>query len=125
MMERPARAKGADAFRTISEAAQEVGVAPHVLRFWETKFPTLRPLKRGGSRRYYRPRDIELLHRIKRLLHEEGYTIKGASKALRSGNDPGSGSAQDLDRGSDRNADQNSDKGTVETVAEAADMGEA
>jgi|GEM_PF-1101263 len=79
--------KGPDAFRTIGEAAQEVGVAPHVLRFWETKFPTLRPLKRGGSRRYYRPRDIELLHRIRRLVHEEGYTIKGAAKALRAGAD--------------------------------------
>lgn len=85
-MSRPAREKGPNAFRTIGEAAEEVGVAPHVLRFWEGKFAGLRPLKRGGSRRYYRPRDIELLHRIRRLLHDEGYTIKGAAKALRNGN---------------------------------------
>lgn len=84
-MSRTAREKGPNAFRTIGEAAEEVGVAPHVLRFWEGKFATLRPLKRGGSRRYYRPRDIELLHQIKRLLHKEGYTIKGAAKALRNG----------------------------------------
>ncbi len=84
-MGRPAREKGPDAFRTIGEAAEEVGVAAHVLRFWETKFSGLRPLKRGGSRRYYRPRDIELLHQIKHLLHDEGYTIKGAAKALRTG----------------------------------------
>ena len=87
-MARPAREKGPDAFRTIGEAADEVGVAAHVLRFWESKFPGLRPLKRGGSRRYYRPRDIELLHQIKHLLHNEGYTIKGAAKALRNGNAP-------------------------------------
>ena len=78
------RDKGPDAFRTIGEAATEVGVAPHVLRFWEGKFAGLKPLKRGGGRRYYRPRDIALLHQIKRLLHDEGYTIKGAQKLLRS-----------------------------------------
>tara|TARA_R110002096_G_scaffold140607_13_gene295156 strand:+ start:61 stop:552 length:492 start_codon:yes stop_codon:yes gene_type:complete len=83
MTESDVRAKGPDAFRTIGEAAAEVGVAAHVLRFWEGKFPALCPLKRGGNRRYYRPRDIELLHRIKRLLHEQGYTVKGAQKVLR------------------------------------------
>lgn len=79
--ERPAKAS--TAFRTISEVAEELGVAQHVLRFWETKFPAVRPLKRGGGRRYYRPEDVELLRRIRRLLYEEGYTIKGAQKALR------------------------------------------
>jgi len=76
-------AKASTAFRTIGEVAEDLGVAQHVLRFWETKFPALRPLKRGGGRRYYRPEDVELLRRIRKLLYEEGYTIKGAQKALR------------------------------------------
>ncbi|MEO8812525.1 MAG: MerR family transcriptional regulator [Caulobacteraceae bacterium] len=67
--------KGPDAFRTISEAADEVGVAQHVLRFWETKFPFVRPMKRAGGRRFYRPGDIEILAEIRRLLHQEGYSI--------------------------------------------------
>ena len=75
--------KGPNAFRTIGEAAEELGVAPHVLRFWEGKFRALRPLKRAGNRRYYRPTDMELLRRIKSLLHDEGFTIKGAQKVLR------------------------------------------
>jgi DNA-binding transcriptional MerR regulator len=79
--ERPAKA--ATAFRTISEVAEELGVAQHVLRFWESKFPAVRPLKRAGGRRYYRPEDVEILRRIRKLLYEEGYTIKGAQKALR------------------------------------------
>ena len=76
-------AKAATAFRTISEVAEELGVAQHVLRFWESKFPAVRPLKRAGGRRYYRPEDVEILRRIRKLLYEEGYTIKGAQKALR------------------------------------------
>lgn len=76
------RTKSADAFRTISEAAAEVGVEPHVLRFWETKFSRLKPLTRAGGRRHYRPSDIALLHRIKQLLHEDGMTIRGAQKVL-------------------------------------------
>jgi DNA-binding transcriptional MerR regulator len=84
MMSGGTRAKGPHAFRTIGEAAEELGVAPHVLRFWEGKFRTLQPLKRAGNRRYYRPVDMELLRQIKYLLHEEGFTIKGAQKALRS-----------------------------------------
>lgn len=75
--------KAASAFRTISEVAEELGVPQHVLRFWETKFSQVRPLKRGGGRRYYRPEDIELLRRVKGLLYSEGYTIKGAQKLLR------------------------------------------
>ncbi|HLY55789.1 MAG TPA: MerR family transcriptional regulator, partial [Stellaceae bacterium] len=82
----PARrvvAKSATAFRTISEVADELDVPQHVLRFWETKFPQIRPLKRGGGRRYYRPDDVELLRVIKQLLYGEGYTIKGVQKLFK------------------------------------------
>jgi DNA-binding transcriptional MerR regulator len=75
--------KSASAFRTISEVAGELDVAQHVLRFWESKFPQVRPMKRGGGRRYYRPEDVDLLRQIRSLLYEEGYTIKGAQKLLR------------------------------------------
>lgn len=75
--------KSAQAFRTISEVAQELDIPQHVLRFWETKFDAVRPLKRGGGRRYYRPEDVGLLATIRRLLYEEGYTIKGVQKLLR------------------------------------------
>ena len=75
--------KSAAAFRTISEVAGELDVAQHVLRFWESKFPQVRPLKRGGGRRYYRPEDVDLLRQIRSLLYEEGYTIK-AQKLLKS-----------------------------------------
>ncbi len=81
MRERPA--KESTAFRTISEVAEDLGVAPHVLRFWESKFSQVRPLKRAGGRRYYRPEDVEILRQIKVLLHQEGYTIRGAQKLLR------------------------------------------
>jgi DNA-binding transcriptional MerR regulator len=75
--------KSATAFRTISEVAGELDVAQHVLRFWESKFPQVRPLKRGGGRRYYRPEDVDMLRQIRALLYEEGYTIRGAQKLLR------------------------------------------
>jgi len=75
--------KSAEAFRTISEAAEIVDVPQHVLRFWETRFAQVRPMKRGGGRRYYRPNDIDLLLGIKRLLYDEGYTIKGVQKLLK------------------------------------------
>ena len=75
--------KSADAFRTISEVAEELDVPKHVLRFWEIKFPQIRPMKRGGGRRYYRPEDIELLSGIRALLHSDGYTIKGVQKILK------------------------------------------
>ena len=81
--------KSAAAFRTISEVAGELDVAQHVLRFWESKFPQVRPLKRGGGRRYYRPEDVELLRQIRSLLYEEGYTIKGAQKLLKGHKRPG------------------------------------
>ena len=76
-------AKAADALRTIAEVSAELDLPAHVLRFWETKFPELRPVKRAGGRRYYRPRDVELLRRIKTLLHGQGFTIRGARKAIR------------------------------------------
>ncbi len=78
-------AKSPDAFRTISEVAADLDVPQHVLRFWETKFSQIRPLKRGGGRRYYRPEDVDLLRRIRTLLYGEGYTIKGVQKVLRDG----------------------------------------
>ncbi|KZL16733.1 MerR family regulatory protein [Pseudovibrio axinellae] len=75
--------KSADAFRTISEVASELDLPQHVLRFWETRFTQIRPLKRGGGRRYYRPDDLELLRGIRHLLYGEGYTIKGVQRILR------------------------------------------
>lgn len=76
-------AKSADAYRTISEAAAEVDLPTHVLRFWETKFTQLKPVKHKGGRRLYRPQDVALLKGLRRLLYAEGYTIKGAQKYLR------------------------------------------
>ncbi len=75
--------KAQGAFRTISEVADKLDVQQHVLRFWETKFSQVRPLKRGGGRRYYRPEDVALLQRIHHLLYTEGYTIKGVQKLLK------------------------------------------
>jgi DNA-binding transcriptional MerR regulator len=75
--------KSAQAFRTISEVAQDLDLPQHVLRFWETRFAQIRPLKRGGGRRYYRPEDVDLLRAIRRLLYGEGYTIKGVQKILK------------------------------------------
>ncbi len=77
--------KSAAAFRTISEVSQDLDVPQHVLRFWESKFTPVRPLKRGGGRRYYRPEDVDLLRRIRNLLYTEGYTIKGVQRLLREG----------------------------------------
>ena len=84
----PARSSGtksAAAFRTISEVAKQLDLPQHVLRFWESKFTQIRPLKRGGGRRYYRPEDIQLLLHIRDLLYSDGYTIKGVQKLLRDG----------------------------------------
>ncbi|WP_188259326.1 MerR family transcriptional regulator [Azospirillum tabaci] len=77
--------KSATAFRTISEVSSDLDVPQHVLRFWEGKFPQLRPLKRGGGRRYYRPEDVDLLRQIQNLLYGEGYTIKGVQRLLKDG----------------------------------------
>lgn len=82
-MTKASEGKAVDAFRTISEVAEELDVQKHVLRFWEVKFPQIRPMKRGGGRRYYRPTDMELLLGIRKLLHSDGYTIKGVQRILR------------------------------------------
>jgi DNA-binding transcriptional MerR regulator len=78
-------AKSASAFRTISEVSDALDVPQHVLRFWESKFSQIKPLKRGGGRRYYRPEDVDLLRNIRDLLYTEGYTIRGVQKLLREG----------------------------------------
>lgn len=75
--------KGPDAFRTISEVADDLDLPQHVLRFWETRFTQIKPMKRGGGRRYYRPDDVDLLRGIRHLLYGEGYTIKGVQRILR------------------------------------------
>ena len=77
--------KSAAAFRTTGEVAEELDLPPHVLRFWESKFPQVKPLKRGGGRRYYRPQDVDLLRRIRQCLYRQGYTIRGVQKLLREG----------------------------------------
>jgi DNA-binding transcriptional MerR regulator len=76
--------KSEQAFRTIGELASDLGVPQHILRYWETRFPQLRPLQRAGNRRYYRPADVALAHRIHRLLNEDGYTIRGVQQLLAS-----------------------------------------
>ena len=73
------------ALRTIGEVSEALGIKPHVLRYWEQQFPTLKPLKRSGGRRYYRPEDVETVRTIDRLVNREGYTLKGAKGALKSG----------------------------------------
>jgi DNA-binding transcriptional MerR regulator len=75
--------KGPGAFRTIGELSQELGVAQHILRYWETKFPQLKPLQRAGNRRYYRPADVALARKIHRLLSKDGYTVRGVQQLLR------------------------------------------
>jgi DNA-binding transcriptional MerR regulator len=75
--------KAPGAFKTIGELSDELGVAQHILRYWETRFPELKPLQRAGNRRYYRPADVELARRIHRLLNHEGYTVRGVQKVLR------------------------------------------
>ncbi len=79
------KGKSAAAFRTISEVAAILDVPQHVLRFWETRFSQIKPLKRGGGRRYYRPEDVSLLQEIRRLLYSEGYTIKGVQRLMKDG----------------------------------------
>lgn len=75
--------KSPDAFRTISEVAEDLDLPQHVLRFWETRFTQIKPMKRGGGRRYYRPHDVELIKGIRHMLYDQGYTIKGVQKLLR------------------------------------------
>jgi DNA-binding transcriptional MerR regulator len=77
--------KSGAAYRTTGEVSEELDLPAHVLRFWESKFPEIKPLKRGGGRRYYRPEDVDLLRRIRQFLYQEGYTIRGVQKLLREG----------------------------------------
>lgn len=79
--------KSGEAFRTIGELADDLGLPQHILRYWETRFPQLRPLQRAGNRRYYRPADVALAHRIHRLLNKDGYTIRGVQQLLDQGED--------------------------------------
>ena len=116
--------KSAAAFRTISEVASELDVPPHVLRFWETKFSQIRPMKRGGGRRYYRPEDVDLLRRIRELLYKDGYTIKGVQRLLRDGvhrEDGDDDSAEDEDESleADGFADESGEDADEEGAEEA------
>ena len=81
--------KDPGALLTIGELSEELGVAQHILRYWETRFPQLKPMQRAGNRRYYRPADVELARRIHRLLNQEGYTVRGVQKLLRERSEPG------------------------------------
>jgi DNA-binding transcriptional MerR regulator len=96
--------KSSDAFRTISEVADDLNVPQHVLRFWEGRFPQIKPLKRAGGRRYYRPEDVELLARIRDLLYTQGYTIKGVQNLLKDGLD-GTAAGDDAEALQPENAD--------------------
>ena len=89
--------KSDQAFRTISELAGELGVPQHILRYWETRFPQLRPLQRAGNRRYYRPDDVALARRIHRLLTHEGYTIRGVQRVLEAKDEPAAAPQRDAD----------------------------
>jgi len=111
--------KSAQAFRTISEVATELDLPQHVLRFWETKFNAIKPMKRGGGRRYYRPDDIVLLQRIRGLLYGDGYTIKGVQKLLREG-----GGKIDLPEGKGKvgEAIQNTSPETISTEPDKAEL---
>ncbi len=90
------RAKSPSAFQTISEVTKELSVPQHVLRFWESKFTQIKPMKRGGGRRYYRPEDVLILERIKKLLYNDGYTVKGVQNILRKGNNTTSNVKRDI-----------------------------
>jgi DNA-binding transcriptional MerR regulator len=107
--------KSAAAFRTISEVARELDVPQHVLRFWESRFNQVKPMKRGGGRRYYRPEDIELLRTIRALLYRDGYTIKGVQKLLREG-----GIGRDSEADSARGKNNSPDTGSALSGATAA-----
>ena len=114
--------KSPDAFRTISEVADDLDVPQHVLRFWETRFPQIKPLKRGGGRRYYRPDDVDLLKGIRHLLYGEGYTIKGVQRILK---EEGGRFVQAVGRGEQTvaapQATQDGDEDLVEISEDAAD----
>jgi DNA-binding transcriptional MerR regulator len=120
-------AKGPEAFRSISEAADELGVPQHVLRFWETRFSFIRPMKRAGGRRFYRPQDLAVLRGVRTLLHDKGYTIKGVQRLHREQGvkrlamacaEDGAG-APDLDFDSESMEAQSADRARLETMLES------
>jgi DNA-binding transcriptional MerR regulator len=110
--------KAPDAFRTISEVADEIDIPQHVLRFWESRFPQIRPMKRGGGRRYYRPDDVDLLRGVRHLLYGEGYTIRGVQRILR---EQGAGFVQDVWRAGAEPPPPQPDEDREEAVAEATE----
>jgi DNA-binding transcriptional MerR regulator len=113
--------KAPDAFRTISEVADEIDVPQHVLRFWESRFAQIKPMKRGGGRRYYRPDDVDLLRGIRHLLYGEGYTIRGVQRILR---DEGTAFVQNIWRtGAVAPPPQSEDDLAEEDFAEASNEG--
>jgi DNA-binding transcriptional MerR regulator len=114
--------KSPDAFRTISEVAEDLDVPQHVLRFWETRFAHIKPLKRGGGRRYYRPDDIDLLRGIRHLLYGEGYTIKGVQRILK---EEGPRFVQSIGRGDERAPARAQADRDVEEDGEERDNGDA
>jgi DNA-binding transcriptional MerR regulator len=111
--------KDEGALRTIGEVSEALGIRPHVLRYWEAQFPLLKPLKRSGGRRYYRPADVELVKTIDRLVNREGYTLKGAEAVLRAG----VRTAQRSGPGDDSGADA-SEPGVRLVVSEGPDLAE-
>ena len=116
--------KSPDAFRTISEVADDLDLPQHVLRFWETRFAQIKPLKRGGGRRYYRPGDVDLLRGIRHLLYEEGYTIKGVQKILRENGVQfavaiGTGDLSALQEMTKRNTEASAEQAEADRKAEA------
>ncbi len=111
--------KSAEAFKNITEAAENLKVPAYVLRFWEAKFPQISPLKLGGRRRYYSPEDIELLHSIKILLYKEGYTIKGVQKLV---DDKGVGGLVQMTKSQERDFSIELPDDTVELEAILADI---
>ena len=118
--------KDDSALRTIGEVSEALGIKPHVLRYWEAQFPLLKPLKRSGGRRYYRPTDVALVETIDRLVNREGYTLKGAEAVLRSAGKSDLDRRSDDRRSGDRRADADPDggPGVRLMVTENPDMGE-
>lgn len=118
--------KDEGALRTIGEVSEALGIKPHVLRYWEAQFPLLKPLKRSGGRRYYRPGDVALVQTIDRLVNQEGYTLKGAEAVLRSGAKSDLDRRKDDRRSGDRRADAEPDPvpGVRLMVSEGPDMAE-
>lgn len=114
------------ALRTIGEVSEALGIKPHVLRYWEQQFPLLRPLKRSGGRRYYRPADVELVESIDRLVNREGYTLKGAEAVLRATSRPELDRRRGDRRSGDRRAaaDDAGQRGAAAVAAEGPDMAE-